>query len=222
MHPCAALAALGGASRWKAIVEAGVTDGDLQAAVRRGQIVRQGAVYALPGAPADFVLAANLSGRLTCGSAAQAMGVDVLVAPDRPHVAVSRSSREGGDAAVLHRVGRGRGVVVPLRGAALQALRCLPAIQALVIVDCALRRGLLTTGLLREALVGPGSVRARGVLALADPKSGSMIETIVRVALRTAGLPVVSQVWIRNVGRVDFVIGGWLVVEIESHVFRSR
>ena len=48
-----------------------------------------------------------------------------------------------------------------------------------------------------------------------------MIETVARVALRQAGLPVDCQVLIQGVGRVDLVVDGWLVVELDGFAYHS-
>jgi hypothetical protein len=216
VDPCSAILALGGAARWKAVVRTGVGDRALRAAVAHGDVVQADGVYALPDVSADRVVAAGLGGRLTCSSAALAHGLDVLVPPRLPHIAVPRNRPAGSDRAIVHRSTGGPGLVAPVVATAVQSLRCLPALEALVIIDCVLRLRLVTVARLRDALVGPGSVRARGVLGWADARSGSIIETVARVALVASGLSVVSQVWIRDVGRVDFVIDGWLVVEIDG------
>jgi hypothetical protein len=223
MDPVLVLLSLGGAARWKSLIAAGVTDGHLRAAVRRGHVVRRGVAYALPEAAADVVVAARLDGRLTCTSAAPHLGLDRLSVPGRTHVAVPRNTPRPRSTAVVHRTGAGPGRVVQLLDALEDALRCrcLLPIEALVMVDSALRAGRIDLRTLRQRFVGPGSVQHRGLLDLADAGSGSPIETVVRLALRTAGLPVVTQVWFPEIGRVDLVIGGWLVVEIDGYAFHS-
>jgi hypothetical protein len=223
MDPVLALLSLGGAARWKSLIEAGVTDGHLRAAVRRGHVVRRGVAYALPEAADDVVVAARLDGRLTCTSAAPHLGLDRLFSPARPHVAVPRSTPRRESPAVVHRTGAGPGRVVPRLDALEDAVRCrcLPPVETLVMVDSALRARRIDVLDLRCRFVGPGSARHRGLLDLADPRSGSPIETVARLALRAAGLPVVSQVWFPEIGRVDFVIGGWLVVEVDGYGFHS-
>jgi very-short-patch-repair endonuclease len=101
-------------------------------------------------------------------------------------------------------------------------LRCLPALEAVVVVDSAVRQGKARVSGLRSRLRGPGSVEARRVLGLVDGSSGSLIETIMRLALRQAGLTVRCQVGIDGVGRVDMVIDGWLVIEVDGFAYHSE
>jgi very-short-patch-repair endonuclease len=207
MDPVTALDRRLGASRWRALVAAGVTDGDLRGAVRRGQVLALGdGMYALPGAAPDAVVAARLRGRLTCRSAAVRYGLDLLSPPDVPHVAVPRNCSVDARDAVVHRVAvPGDGPVVPVLHALVAVLRCLETVEAVVVVDSALRRGVVRRRSLDARLRGPGSV----------------IETIARLALRQAGLPVDCQVLVPGIGRVDLVIDGWLVVELDGFAYHS-
>jgi very-short-patch-repair endonuclease len=216
-----AVAALGGAARWKLLLGNGVTDGRLRAAVRSGDLLRLGPVYALPGAPGDVVVAAQLGGRLTCSSAASRLGLDTLHPPDHAHVAVPRNCPRSDERAIVHRTGRGKGWLVSVPEALVHALGCLPALDALVMVDSALRQGWATKAEVRKSIVGPHSVRRRGLLELADGRAESVIETVARVTICTAGLQVQSQVYIPDVGRVDLLIDGWLVIEIDGYAHHS-
>jgi very-short-patch-repair endonuclease len=216
-----AVAAYGGAARWKRLQDKGVTDGRLRAAVRSGDLVRRESVYALPDAPAAVVVAAQLGGRLTCASAAARLGLDILNPPDQTHVAVAHNSSRTHDDAIVHRTGHGLGWLVTVPEALVHALGCLPTVDALVMVDSALRGKRVSLADLRKRLIGPDSVRRRGVLDQADAKAGSAIETVARLAIRSAGLPVQSQVYIPDVGRVDLLVDGWLVVEIDGYAHHS-
>jgi very-short-patch-repair endonuclease len=216
-----AVEAVGGAARWKRLVDQGVTDGRLRAAVRSGDLVRLGPVYALPDAPPDVLVAAQLGGRLTCSSAALRLGLDILHPPDKVHVLVPRNCPRSDDRAIVHRSGNGTGWLASVPEALVQALGCLPAFDALVMIDSALRQKLATKAEMRKLVVGPHSVRRRGVLELADGRAESVIETVARVAIRSAGLQVQSQVYIPDVGRVDLVVDGWLVIEIDGYAHHS-
>ena len=221
MEAIDAVAAYGGAARWKRLLDKGVTDGRLRAAVRSGDLVRRGSVYALPDAASDVVVAAELGGRLTCSSAASRLGLDTLNPPEQAHVAVAHNNSRTHDHAIVHRTGHGAGWLVSVPESLVHALGCLPLVDALVMVDSGLRNGGLTKSELRKRIVGPDSVRRRGRLDLADRKAGSMIETVARLAIRSVGLRVQSQVYIPDVGRVDLVIDGWLVIEIDGYAHHS-
>lgn len=224
MDPVVALQGRLGASWWSALVRDGVTDGDLRGAVRRGRVVSLGGgTYALPDADEDAVAAAGVRGRIACCSAAGRHGLDLLNQPAVPHVAVPRNNSIMADpAVVVHREStQGAGPVVPLLTALVGVLRCLPTMDAVVAVDSALREGLVRATSISRLLRGPGSVEARRRLGLADASSGSLLETVLRLALREAGLSVACQVLVPGVGRVDFVIGGWLVVEVDGFEFHA-
>jgi very-short-patch-repair endonuclease len=217
----AAVAAYGGAARWKRLIDKGVTDGRLRASVRSGELVQRGSVYAFPDAASDVVVAAQLGGRLTCSSATSRLGLDTLNPPKKAHVAVAHNNSRTHKGAILHRTGHGPGWLVSVPEALVHALGCLPLVDALVVVDSGLRKKRVCISDLRNRIIGPDSVRRRGLLDLADGKAGSVIETVARLAIRSAGLPVQSQVYIPDVGRVDLVIDGWLVIEIDGYAHHS-
>jgi very-short-patch-repair endonuclease len=223
MDVAAALGRLGGAARWSELRAQGVTDGHLRRAVSTN-LIRQvdRGVFATHDACPDLVTAAMVGGSLTCGSAARWHGLDVLDAPRLPHVALIRHDTPHSDVAVVHRASACCvRPVVPLLCTLVSAVRCLSPVDALVVVDSALRKGLVTAPALERRLVGPGSARARQVLAQADRRSGSAIETVLRVGLWSAGLCAVPQAYVDGVGRVDFLIDGWLVVEVDGFEYHS-
>jgi very-short-patch-repair endonuclease len=89
----------------------------------------------------------------------------------------------------------------------------LPLVEAVVVCDSALRAGDVTLAELRQAVRRlPGvrdAQRAREVVRLADLESGSVLETVLRVRMRLAGIHgFSSQVTIQVAGgvlhRVDF------------------
>jgi very-short-patch-repair endonuclease len=223
MDPVAALDRRLGASWWRALILAGVTDGDLRGAVRRGRVLALGGgTYAVPNAAPDAVVAARLRGRLTCCSAAKWHGLDLLSEPRLPHVVVPRNHAVETDDAVVHRATvPGSGPVAPVLHALVAVLRCLETVDAVVVVDSALRQGVLPRRALDVRLRGPGSVEARRRLGLTDSRSGSVIETVARLALRQAGLSVDCQVLVPGVGRVDLVVDGWLVVELDGFAYHA-
>jgi very-short-patch-repair endonuclease len=223
MEPVVALAKHLGATWWRQLIDDGVTDGALRAAVRSGAVLSVGrGAFALPDASPDVVAAARLRGRVACVSAAKLHGLDTLTEPLVPHVAVPRNRSASSERVVLHRVDApGAGTVVPVLTSLLAVLRCLSPVEAVVVVDCAVRTRATTVSGLRTELAGPGSVEARRVLAMVDGRSESVIETVLRLALRQVGLPVDCQVRIPGVGRVDLLVGGWLVVEADGFAFHA-
>ena len=224
VDPVVALTRRLGAAWWSHLIAMHVTDGDLRGAVRRGEVSSDGkGAFWLPGAADDVVLAAKLRGRLTCASAARRHGIDLLHPPTMPHVAVPRTRGTATDEAVVHRSDSPGGTpLVPLLHALVTMVRCLPTVDAVVALDSAVRQRLVRVDAVRSRLRGPGSVEARRRLGLVDGRSGSVIETVLRLALRQAGLQVDCQVLAPGVGRVDLVVAGWLVIEVDGFEFHSK
>lgn len=120
-------------------------------------------------------------------------------------------------------------VTAPMRTVA-DLGRVLSLQQAVVSADSALRLELASVAELKTALRsarGQGSGRLRQVSELVDPLSGSVLESLLRVVLVTAGLPVPkTQYWIQDgsqlLTRVDFC---WpdrrLIVEADGFAFHS-
>ena len=111
--------------------------------------------------------------------------------------------------------------VAPPASALARVLQCQPGDRAVVTVDSALNRGLVTVDELRAVLPPTAPVRARLVLALVDGRSQSPAETLARLVLRQEGLRVEPQVRILGVGRVDLLVEGFVVVETDGFRYHS-
>lgn len=200
-------------------------------AVRQGLVERgPGGVYVLPGTPAPLVTAAVHNAVLTCVSAAQHHGLAVLVPPAVPHVAVPRSRgtttspvRERFPA-VRHRydppTGR-RAAVASVPEALARMLLCVPPWEALVSIDSALHDGRATVAAVARALPARAPVDRRVLLRSADGRAASPTETLARLALRAAGLHVEVGVPITDVGFVDLLVEGRVVVELDGFAYHS-
>ena len=110
---------------------------------------------------------------------------------------------------------------------AVQLACVLPMGQAVVLLDSAMRSRQVRPDRLAGAIAGSravGSKSAREALALADPLSGSIPESLARLLFHEAGLPAPnSQYWPRLNGmsaRVDFAWPEFmLVVEIDGRKY---
>lgn len=100
------------------------------------------------------------------------------------------------------------------------AVRCQSPRAALATLDSALRAGVLDRGDLDE-LFGALPRRHRVLRRLIDARAESGPETLVRLILRSLGVSFEVQVDIAGVGRVDFLVDGWLIVECDSEEFHS-
>ncbi len=99
------------------------------------------------------------------------------------------------------------------------ASRCLALDEWIVAADGALHRGVLSLRDAVRAWRGEGCSRQE-LRSLLDPDAESPAETLARLALLRAGLPVRSQVLVERVGRVDFMVGH-VVVEIDGRAFHT-
>jgi very-short-patch-repair endonuclease len=94
-------------------------------------------------------------------------------------------------------------------------MRCQPRAIAVAVIDSALHVGLLSMGELR-AILARVPARHRVPLSMLDARSESGIESLVRVALVDAGLACATQLVIPGVGRVDLMVEGRVIVEVDG------
>lgn len=202
------------------------------AALRHGgQItrVRQG-WYVLPGCPPPVVAAARVGGQLTCHGALALHGV-WAVRDARLHVAVNQDAtqlrtphdpslrRELGDARLRVHWRRSRDEsatalsVASVDAALSDYARCAPNEHLAAAVDSALHLGLLKVT--HPLAVG---FLAKGIDGICE----SGIETFFWLRIQRLRIAVVRQVWFRGLGRVDFLIGERLVVEVDGQEFHDR
>jgi very-short-patch-repair endonuclease len=104
--------------------------------------------------------------------------------------------------------------------ALVQSVRCQDPRSAVATLDSALNRGLLRPDEVDE-LFAALPRRFRRLQALLDPLAESGPETFVRLMLRGLGCRPEAQVEIPGVGRVDFVVGGILIIECDSRAHHS-
>jgi very-short-patch-repair endonuclease len=202
---------------------AGLPRRQVERALREGLLVapRRGLVADARLSPA-LILALAAGGVLSCASAAAAHGLDLIDPPAVVHVTVPRSYHvEPTTGVVVHRrdVPSLDGVTTLARTAA-DCARCLPDIDAVVVIDGVLRRGVDPHEVLAE-LRGRGARHPRALVARASSQADSSGETCARLALEDAGLAVEPQVFIAGVGRVDLLVEGRVVVEIDGLAYHS-
>ena len=173
-----ALAICGGAARRPALARLGIDDAALRRAVRAGVLQPDRGLYALPTAAPDHVALLRRRQLLTCSSAAPFHRLWSVDSSGPIHVHHRRGEAfEGqiGHSGLLLEPHPHRPVAA-LGDVLLHALRSLPFAEALVMVDCAVGRGDMTVGFLRERLPGKRNGRARLVLDWVDRGAESMLE----------------------------------------------
>lgn len=205
---------------------AGYSSRQITDAVRDGRMLRlRRDRYAQPGLDSAVAHAARIGGRLSCLSLLQLLGVFVLkVEAVHVHLERNRSRFRGRETGArihwsLPSASRLSHVTL-LSEAICHSVKCQDPRASLATLDSVLQHGLLTLGEL-EVIFRSLAPRYRVLLTLVDPAAGSGPETFMRLILRTLGLKFETQVDVDGVGRVDFVVEGWLIIECDSKAFHE-
>jgi very-short-patch-repair endonuclease len=207
------------------LLRAGWKPRGLTAGVVSGDLIRprEGA-YLESGAPDDIVDACRIGGRLSCVSELARWGVFVLEHDD-VHVAVPYTSarlRAVDRSTRVHWIAAGpdgwanSDIVECLT----QAVRCQSVRAAIATLDSAMHLGLVSDEQLDEVFAALPR-RLRVLRKHLDAAAESGAESLMRLILRRLGCRVQSQVEIRGVGRVDFLVDGWLIVECDSEAHHA-
>lgn len=224
---------LGGCATWGALV-ARCSVREVRRAVAEGRLRRiSHGVYALPASLSAVATARSHRGVLSHESAALHWGFSVLNKPDRPHVTLPRNRhrRPSREPATLHwaDVPAIDDVTTPVR-TVLDCARSLPFGEALAVADSALRSRIVDRAELVTAgrqLRRAGRTRVLRVAELADARSESVLESMLRAVLIEAGLDMfVPQVLIEDhdgfSARVDLADPvRHLVIEADSFEFHG-
>jgi very-short-patch-repair endonuclease len=226
-----ALQKAGGAAGRRRLRELGVSDRALRAALARGEVGQVGrGGYVLPGAPEGLVAAVALGGVASHTTAAVLHGLALWTPPEILDVTIPLGSRRTADGVRVRRANLPAADRDPDRAVTglLRTLgdcgRTLPFVDAVVILDSALRGRLGTAVQLHraaEAARGPGSCALRRAVGHVDALAGSPLESVLRLWLDLTFAAVRTQVWIKGVGAVDFLLDGWLVVEADGFEFHA-
>lgn len=238
------LARQGGLARRRDLLRAGLSRRALERRVRTGALrpltPHLFSSVAEPAPDEDLrVLAVGLDAVVSHTSAALLWGLELAETPQVPTVTVGRDRsrvRQPGvsrsDLPSTDVVERDGVRVTTVLRTVLDLARSLPLGQAVAVLDSALRQGRLQLEDVRAALCalppGRGRSRVARVVRLADPRSGSVLESLLRVLLAEHGLaPPTSQLLVRTrhggrIGRVDFAWpDAMLVVETDGFAFHA-
>lgn len=214
--------------RTRALLAAGWTEREIRNALARGELVKlRGGAFCAPSLDAAYQSAGRARGRLTGTTALRCMQVfaldDGLV-----HIHVVKSAarlRSTAPRQRLHRRSLLRAphpdslAVEPI-DAVYDAVLSQPPRLALATIDSALHTRRLHPDDLDE-LFSALPRRYRRLRRLIDARAESGPETLMRLILRALGCRFECQVEIPGVGRVDFVVDGWLIVECDSEAHHA-
>jgi very-short-patch-repair endonuclease len=209
-------------------VTAAVADGRLLA-VRRGH-------FAAPGTPPDLVRAMRVGGPATASTAAAAYGfwtppdppLSVAVAENAPRLRDPDDAGrplDAGPAVQVHRLAtlpRGASItgVLPVVLVLQHLLQTTPGAFAVASIDSALRhRCIRPDDLAVLAARLPDHLRL--LVSAVDVRCESGIESVARYLLQSLGLRVEPQVSIPGVGRVDLLVEGRLIVELDGREYHE-
>lgn len=210
------------------LIASGMRGRDITESVRRGHLLRaRRDRYVQAETDQEVIEAIRIGGRLSCISLLKSLGVFVHRC-ERTHVFVERGTSR------IRPVDEGRALVhwaapsghesplhvAPLLDAVRQAVRCQQPRAAVATLDSLLHHGLVTRAQLEDVFCSLPS-RQRALLALVDGSAESGTETYMRLILRAIGASYETQVLVAGVGRVDFVVEGWLIIECDSREFHS-
>jgi very-short-patch-repair endonuclease len=226
------VSAMGGTARTADLLVMGYTKRQLSAAVKSRRLTRVGrGMYGAPGVKADRLLATRLGAREACVSALQQYGVALLRKPTQVHLEVPLNFSAGDrdtSRARLHYSTAASFARATTRTSVLDALatatKCMGKREQLVALDSALHLGLVQlSDIARWGANHAGRAgiqfkkeRREWLVAFADARSESPLETLVRVDVAEAGFAVQPQVHVKGVGRVDLVVEGVIVLELDG------
>lgn len=215
------LEAHGGVAAARSLLARGITRDYLRRAWQAGAVLRvRRGVYASGRAHPLVLAAAAHGGAVACVSALALAGVWIL--GEYPlHVWLGAKGRshphESCRCVDHHDDGGTRFGVVPLTQALVQAARCIGREGFFVAYESAWRLGLLSAADRAEIRTQLPARLAR-LVDIARPDADSGLESLLRLRLMDRGIHLDCQVWIRGVGRVDFLLGGRIILEVDGRL----
>ncbi|AOT03576.1 hypothetical protein ASPU41_09760 [Arthrobacter sp. U41] len=222
MDPINYLAQLGGVARTGQLLAAGFSRTDIARLADAGiRQVRRG-VFALPECRPDLEAAIRHNARVTCASAAGHYGLWLRDPPAQHHLACNHGRGSG---FIRHRTVRFEGhPVLPLAAVedvVLHALTCLAPPASAAIATSAMRLHGVPLELLKAQLTADRSGQVRKALDQLDLRAESIVEVDAQHLFTTNGIGYDAQVYLPGIGRVDFLIEGYLIVEVDGFAYHS-
>ncbi len=200
-----------------------MSPGDITKAVDAGSLVRlRRGWYCVPDADPLIARAVRVGGSLSCASALVFHGVWMRHV-DRLHLALPNWAHRSTPVDVVPHWRSDAQVAVVVEAPLLAFERfvtCGAALDVVIAADSLLNRRQVTSSELESVLAK--TVAGRRILGRIDGRAESGTETIIRVLLRARRITVRSQVEIAGVGRVDFVVGDRLIIEVDGREWHDQ
>lgn len=204
----------------------GLSERRIRLLVDSGQLLRvRRGKYLAVDAPPCLAEAARLGGRLDCVSLLREAGIFVASEPFL-HVQLDNGASRL-PARPQHVVAHWRTTaaircspIAPWVEALAQACRCQDPRSAIATLDSAWHLGFVDDAELRE-IFARLPLRYRPLHGLLDRQAESGTETLMRLILRTLGCDIRVQQRLPGVGRVDFIVDGWLIIECDSEAHHA-
>ncbi|HET8880185.1 MAG TPA: DUF559 domain-containing protein [Arthrobacter sp.] len=221
MDPHTYLSQLGGVARTGQLLAAGYTRRDIGRLASATHQPRRG-IFVLPGCRPEFLAAVQHNARVTCASAAAHYGLWLREPPAKHHLACNHGHGSG---FVRHRTVRFDGPAGPpvaaVEDVVLHALGCLPPPASTAIATSALRLLGVPRELLNAHLTADRSGSAREALRQLDLRAESIVEVDAQYLFTSNGIGYDAQVYLPGIGRVDFLLAGFLIIEVDGFAFHS-
>lgn len=220
IDPAHVITQLGNVAFGTQLEKFGISRATLARHVAKGKIDRiRSGVFAVPGLKPSIREAIAHGGALTCTSVLRSHGVWVLHEGTEPHVWMGASgrARTHANCSCVSHYYRGDPPLgtASLEQALLHLYRCQGEEAFFAAFESAWKLRLLSRAArsrIRAAL--PASVR--WIIEIAQPDADSGLESLLRLRLHLVGVRLDCQVEISTVGKVDFVIGGRLILEADG------
>lgn len=222
MDPLDYLTQLGGAARTGQLLAAGFSRTDIAHLADAGVRQLRRGVFALPDCRPEFMAAVRHNARVSCASAAGHYGLWLREPPAQHHLACNHGHGAG---FVRHRTVRFDGhPTLPLAAVedvVLHAMSCLAPPASTAIATSAIRLHGVPLELLKAQLTADRSGQVRKALHQLDLRAESIVEVDAQHLFRAHGIGYDAQVFLSGIGRVDFLIEGFLIVEVDGFAFHS-
>jgi very-short-patch-repair endonuclease len=213
----------GGAARTGQLLAAGYSRRDIAGLLELGVRQPRRGIFLAPGCDEELAAALHHNGRLTCASAAAHYGLWIRNPPAQLHLACNHGHGAG---FIRHRTTRFPSdqlqPFAAVEDVVLHGLGCLPPPASTALATSAIRLHGVPVDLLKDQLRGDRSAPALRTLRQLDLRAESIVEVDAQHLFRTNGIAFEPQVFLPGIGRVDFLLDGFLIVEIDGYAFHSK